>query len=369
MRRALFFAAALAALAACERKSEALKPEQPAKPAETIREVAAADGFGDPGETVNDVAFWSHPTVAFQSLVIAATPDALRSFNVETREPIGAATDAAGLTSIEMIYALEAGATTKTGYVIGAANGRYIVRRIDEGTRAFDTILVDQTAPAAGGFCAGRVADGLAIFEFGDESLARRSFAFNGMRAAVGDPAPLASSGGLIACMVDERANAVITVARDGAIRRIEATTGEAFGIALPQDATPDSAGAAFSRTAEGVDGGQVAALDGETGVIRLFDLSDGHALGAVRVKATFDLDAIAKATSIAVGSANYGNVYRDGALAVVTADAEGAPIRLVPWNGVLGALDVALGEGFNPRGSHAEAEEEDNLSIELTEP
>jgi hypothetical protein len=368
MRKPLLIAAlALATLTACERKTNAPKPDAPS--AEAVREVAAADGYGAPGETVNDVVFWAHPSVNFESLVIAATPDALRSFHVETGEPIGAATDAAGLTAIEIVYAPQDGAPSAVGYVIGVADGRYLVRSIHEGTRNFDTILVDQGAPAQKRFCAGKVGDGFAIFELGAEALLQRSLSFNAMRAAVGEPTMLAPGRDMIACTVDERTNAVVVTHRDGAIRQIEATTGEAFGLAMPAGVSPESASVAFSKATDGADGGQVAVLDGETGVVRLYDLNDGHALGAVRVKATFDLDAVAQAKSIAIGSANYGNVYRDGALAVITAGGEGAPIRLVPWNGVLTALEQPLGEGFNPRSAYADADEEDVFSIELIEP
>ncbi len=122
----------------------------------------------------------------------------------------------------------------------------------------------------------------------------------------------------------------------------------------------------------EAANGGAIAVLEGASGVIRLFDLADGHALGAVRIKSTFDLKAIASAKAIAFGYGNYGGVYRDGILAVVAngeAGAEQPPIRLVPWTGVLAALQLPLGENVDPRDPSPAEADESVIDIEFIEP
>lgn len=350
--------------AACERA----KPPAPAEPAAPvdIREVAAADAYGAAGDKVNAVAFWSHPSVNFQGLVIASGPAGLRGFDIESGSLVASAGDAGATEGVGVIYV---GPKPAQGYAIAAAGAGYVARSIDNETRAFAPVAIEMGAPRAGAFCIGRRGGGHAVYEIIGDGVAARELVVGEGQISLGDPRSFASVKDVASCQVDDRDGAVVTIGNDGAIRRIEPDAGESFGLALIDGMIADGSAILMSSGVadENTHGGAVAVLDGKSALIRVVDLADGHALGTVRVKSTFDLEAVASASAIASGSGNYGNVYRDGILAVVAND--GAPIRLVPWNGVLAALQVPLGENVDPRDPSPAPEDDGVIDIELVKP
>jgi hypothetical protein len=354
---------ALAALlAACERKPEEPIPDPDVK-APAAAEVAAADSYGAPGADVADVAFWSHPSVAFESLLIAATAEAVTAYSIETGESVFEIPG--GADEVEVFYAGEgAGAQ---GYLLAAGDGAYRLYTIYQDGAGFDPITTANGVTSASVICAGGGA-APSIYEARGGKLAARALTIVANGAGIGDPRALADIPDAIGCTVDPLTDEIVTASRDGAIRRVDAATGAVFGLALPQDISPSASGLAVARNETGEAQGQVALLDAKSGGVSLFDAKDGRALGAVRVKATFDLGAVESASRIVVGSANYGGVYRDGALAVVTSG-DGAPVRLVPWNGVMGALTLPVAAVIDPRAPKGAAAEDDVISIELIEP
>lgn len=354
--RSISVVLALLAVSACD---DARKTA-PAAPAIEVREVAAADGYGAAGETVNAVAFWSHPSVNFQSLVIAASEGGVKGYNIESGEEVASAPG--GATDLAVFY-LGAGATAQ-GYAIARVGDAYAVYAIANDAPALAPLAVTGPAPGADAFCV----SGGNLYEAGGDRLSVRDIAVLTGGAVIGEARTIAEAPGVVACHVDDRSGDIITVSKDGAIRRVDPLTGESFGLAYVDRAVASALFLMTTKEPENASGGALAALDGASGVISLFDLADGHALGAVRLKSTFDLDAVASAKTIAAGYGNYGGVYRDGALAVVTAGG-GAPIRLVPWNGVLDTLALTPGENVDPRTPQPEAEDERVIDIELTQP
>ncbi|MCB2112712.1 MAG: hypothetical protein KDD85_04095 [Parvularculaceae bacterium] len=358
----LFTAAASIALAACG-KGEIEPEPAPEKPVREISEVAAADAFGTPGETVNAVAFWSHPSVNFESLLVAGGDKGLTAYNIESGEKISAA--AQGPVDALSVFYSGSGAQARA-YVIAGTNDRYEFYSVDNVTRALSPAPLANDAMRAGAFCAGRVGGAISLFEISKEGIAERRIETGENGVTLGNPQKIAPLN-LRACHVDERAGDIVVISDDGALLRLDPKSGETFGLAFA-DAPPTSSALVLTTAPDQVQGGALALLDGETGVVSLFDLVDGHALGAVRVKATFDLEAVSSARAIGAGYGNYGGVYRDGALAIVTADG-GAPIRLVPWNGVLGAISQPLGETVDPRAPQAADEDAPVIKIDLIEP
>lgn len=354
--------AAVAALSACERKPEEPIPD-PEVTGPAVADVAAADSFGEPGDAVASVAFWSHPSVAFESLLFAATDGAIKAFRVETGETafeIPVAVD-----DVEVIYAGEG--QSAQGYLIAAGDGAYQLYSIDQDGKGFKAVATANAGGAAEVFCAGGGA-AVALYESAAGKMSARPVTIVANGAELGDARLVAEVSDIVGCNVDPLTDEVIAVSRDGAVRRIDPKTGVVFGLALPQNLTPSSSGIAVGRSETGDARGHVALLDAASGVISVFDAKDGHAQGALRVKATFDLNAVETASRIAVGSANYGGVYRDGALAVVTSG-EGAPVRLVPWNGVMGALSLPVAAVIDPRKPEGESAEEGVISIDIIEP
>lgn len=349
-------------LAACERPAKEEPAEPPARAVE-VREVAAADAYGEPDESVNAVAFWSHPSVNFESLLLAATDTGLEAFNIETGERVASA-GAAPASALAVFYSGDG--QTAEAYAVALSGGIYEFYAIANDAPAFTPLPATNTRAGATAFCAG----GGALYEAGRGRLAARDIGLSANGVSLSAARDIAPVDKIAACAVDDRAGDIIAISSDGVIRRIDPETGEVFGLAIAEGVKADASGVFLMQTAEpeNAPGGAVVLLDGEAGTARLYDLIDGRALGAVRVKSTFDLDAVASARSIAVGYGNYGGVYRDGALAIVTTG-DGAPIRLVPWNGVLAAIQLPLGENVDPRDPHPAAEDEGVLSIEFIEP
>ena len=349
-------------LTACDRKPASPVPD-PDVAAPPIDEVAAADSYGAEGDSITDVAFWSHPSVAFESLLIAAGAAGVSAYEIETGD---AAFEIPGaVANIEVFYSgVGAGAQ---GYLLSAGDGAYRLHAIFQDGKGSSPVVMANAARPADIYCAGGGA-APKIYEAAAGKLAARTITIVGNGAELGDARAISEIGDIIGCHVDPLSEDVIVAGRDGAIRRIDPKTGAVFGIALPKDAAPSASGLAVGRDEGGVAQGQVALLDSKSGVVSFFDSKDGHALGAVRVKATFDLDAVEAASRIAIGSANYGGVYRDGALAVITSGA-GAPVRLVPWNGVMGALSLPVAAAIDPRAPEGPAAEEGVISIDLIEP
>ncbi len=355
--RSVLIAAAL--LSSCERKAATPDPEKPIEP--TFSEVGAADAFGAPGGDVNDVAFWSHPDVAFESLVLTVNDAVVEAFAVETGRLVFSVPG--GADTIEVFYAGE----KSPGFFIAASGGAYRLFAIAGDGRSAASQGLFEAASEMALFC---VKGGVepVLYEIAGGTISSRALTIAANAAELASPETLVESGNAVACHVDPFRDDVIVISSDGAIRRINPASGAVFGIALPAELSAGASSLAVGRTEAGEPSVQVALLDERTGSISLFDASDGHALGRIRVKATFDLEAVTSASRIDIGSANFGGVYRDGALAVVTSGA-GAPVRLVPWNGVMSALSLRVPAALNPRSPKIEPEDDDVISIEVIEP
>lgn len=357
---------AVAALAACERKAKPVAPD-PDVPAEEAREVAAADAYADAGEAVNAVAFWSHPSINFEGLLLATSGPAIAAYSIETGEQRASAMIDGPAGGVAVFYA--GVGPQAQGYAVVTNALGYSFFSI--GGQPGSLTPAANIGGATARFCVGRRGAGNVLYQLRDDMVEERAITFGADGGVLlADAAALAKIEGVAFCAVDDRSGAIITVSEDGAIRRIDPASGESFGLAIATGVKPAGAALFLMRTAEPANapGGAVALLDGASGAIRFYDLEDGHALGSVRIKSTFDLTAVESATAIAAGSGNYGGVYRDGALAVVTAG-PGAPIRLVPWNGVLAALQLPLGENVDPRDPSPAAEEKNLINIEFVEP
>lgn len=359
----------LVLLSACERKAEAPLADDAKPGAAAAAEVAAADAFGPAGEAVADVAFWSHPSVNFESRLLATVGPRVVAYNIETgeEESTGLVDGPAG--AIGVFY--DGVGAAAQGYALVSNGLGYSAFAIDNKTAALIPVPVAGPDGAASRFCVGRRAGGAALYEVGAASLDRRAITIGSQDLVIGAPQPLAAIERALSCAVDDRSGAVIAVSADGAVRRIDPETGASFGLTVAEGFQPASAAIVLMTVAEGDDasGGAIALLDGAAGAISLFDLADGHALGVIRVKSTFDLEGVKAATAISAGAGNYGGVYRDGALAVIADGDQTPPIRLVPWNGVLGALQLPLGENVDPRTPAPVTEDETVIDIGFIEP
>ena len=366
---AAFSMAVFALTTGCSRRNDGQSAagDNTAGAAVEAKNVAAADGYGPEGGGVNAVAFWTHPTLPFAGMLIAATNNGLESFNIENGDPVGNA-PVKDASAIAVFY--EGEGPTAQGYAVALTKGGYEIFAIDNISRALNPINAPMTGRPANSFCLARRNGSEAIIELSAEKISARPIEIIGDTATIGEARKIADLNAPRACFSDPRNSALFIISNDGAIRRFDDGSDKPFGVALPSGLKVGAVAAAFNMGAENAEtaAGQIAILNDADGVIRLFDETSGELLGAVKVSATFDLDAVTSANAIAIGSANFGGVYRDGLLAIVT-KGEGAQIRLVPWNAVMDALGEQLGGVFNPREPHGPQPDAPLIDIKIKQP
>ncbi|MEQ8178909.1 MAG: hypothetical protein RIA10_11315 [Amphiplicatus sp.] len=369
--RHLSFSVAFLALAACGRDS------QPQQDRELLQspavEVAAVDQFGPVTGAVKGIAMWSHPTLPFNGLVIAAGEAGLVAWNIEDGTEV-ARNDRSPLEGVSVAYL--GNGTQAQGYAAARTAGGeadYTFYAIDNVSREFNLLSTASFGKRheGRGFCLGGNGDALVLHEMTQTGWRSTSIAINLGGLAFSEPATTgAHKGGFTHCAVDELSGAIIALSAVGEVYRIEnssptllVSTGVSnpAGIGLALNGLAD-------ETPEDQCCGQIAVLDGANAVIHLFDREDGHALGAVRMAASFDVEAVASASALGMGYGNFGAVYRDGLVALATEDQDSA-IRLAPFNGVMDALAQPLGETANPRDLAPQQEEGFVIDVEIVKP
>ncbi len=366
-------AAFLAAAGCGERAGAPAVTEETAAP-EPVG-VIASDALSDLTASPTGIDFWTHPNVSFNSLIIVASADGLASYNVEDGTEVSRV-PGVSLSGVAVSY---------IGFGPLAAG---IAAAFDETESAFQFYGVDNVSrlflPLTGGpsirgavrgFCMGRAANSpdptLFVVRRGEMTVFNVTPDMDGETAGVaisgeaGTPIPETAT----ACAVDT-AGVVYILTNDGEIYRVDSDSAfdEPFAVAFANDSYDIAfLGSRQTDSASSVNG-QIAILDGETGIVELFDASDGRALGAARIDAADDIEAVTEATVMGASAANLGGLYRDGAIALGIAG-ENPTVRLIPANGVANALGVAPLPPANPRGETARAEETNDLVINPTAP
>ena len=83
--------------------------------------------------------------------------------------------------------------------------------------------------------------------------------------------------------------------------------------------------------------------LNAENGVVTIVNAANGETQGAINLGEFSDLSGVAGATRLAVGSDNFGGIYRAGAVALASLDAEKAAVRLTSLLAVARALGISI--------------------------
>lgn len=359
-------AAALLALAACGREP-AEAPGTPAPEPVEAAQVAAVDEFGPAPAPIAGVAFWSHPALPFNGLVLAATSDGLVAYNIEDGREVAAA---GGFSATGLSVAYVGKGPAAQGYAVARAEGSgedggpaYRFYAIDNAER---TLALQTTLFIGGrgieGFCFGPTREGgLALHEMRADGWRATELEIRAGVVTATATQSMPHDGGFTRCAVDDIDGAVYAATPDGALYRLEAGAEPVLLARTPAKA-PADIGLALNGLVEGGPTeeccGQIALLDGATGEVYLYDREDGALLGAVRLKASFDVDGVGEATAMGMTYGNYGAIYRDGVLALAT-NGERPVLRLTPLNGVMDALGKPLGPTANPRDLAPQEEEE----------
>ncbi|MEM9168787.1 MAG: hypothetical protein AAGC56_03960 [Pseudomonadota bacterium] len=346
---------------------------QPGAPAVVDAAIVQAQIGGFEG-AISGAAFWSHPGVPFNGLVVAVDAGGIKAFNVEDGAPVSAV-DEPGLDGVAVGY-LGVGAPA-AGYAVSRrpATGDFAVFAIDNATRA---LTARASSIGAGGpvdaFCLGRDGApdaGLALHAFGDGTLTTYGLAegSDGLAATATFTRP--APAGVVSCAVDDADGGIFALDGTGAVVRFDASGEAAEPFATTPAARPSGLAVALNGLVPGGDTGQccgqVLVLDGADGVLHVYDRETGAAVGAARIDPSFDVAAVEAASGLGVGYGNYGGALRDGAVAHVTTDDDGAPaLKLTPYAGVLNAIDLAYGAPAKPRGTPADDDAEEGFAIDL---
>lgn len=405
--------AILALAAACERGSQtpgdapdSTADDAPGAAASSASESSSAsgiaadvtitDGYGDAsaGSAIRDIAFWSHPTLAFNSLIIAGGDDGVVAFGAENRAPLdGFIADNAPVTALDVAYRGE-GADASALLSTADAKGRMRLFDIDNVTgAATERYTWSMTADMVTGLCtaipaaihdgatdedpAGNGATFYTYVVF-DGLLTRQTLVIRpdrirptGARTYPATPSPL------VDCVVDPASQSVFGLAENGDIYRLV----DERSLSLIGSANTDGAPVSFGLILKG--DGAVLTTMGANGDVALND-ADGHAMGRFRAKASFDIDGFDRVNALGAGFGNYGGVYSDGAIAI--AGDNNAPrdnnddgdnggekaqpaIRIVPWNSVMTALRQPVGTPVDPRTPQPVSIDAPGLEIELPRP
>lgn len=384
MRNALIALGALALVAACGERKSAEAPSSPSQtPAQpsSASEVSAIDQFGPVASEITDASFWVHPSISFNSLLIAATKSGLVAFNIEDGAEVAKSEgwEAGGLAVFyrgAFSRDAEGSARRARGFVIASdkSAGAYRAFEVDNETRALQPLAISGAPKPGDGFCAGpqsaRLAGRLAVLTGKSLALYDVEIARDGL--AFADATSLSLPADAVACAINPFDGALYVLLKNGEVlRRVESQNVAVDNYFASGAEIPAALGVALNEPPAGAPTdmccGQLFVLDRKDATVRLFDLEDGHALGAVRLKSTYDVEGVTAATALGVGSGNFGGVYRDGVVALAT-DGENPAVRLTPLNGIMDALGVPIGLARNPRLANPRPDEVQCADPALTE-
>ncbi len=378
--------AAFALLAACsppEREAtpdaveEATPPpvEDPT-PTDQPAEVSTIDELAKLSATAHGLAFWKHPTLPFKSMVIAATGVGVIGYDIEDGAEV-ARLEGIEAGGVDIAY-IGQGDTSRAVMAVHDRSQQAIVfYGVDNISRQFapdlTAIAIDEDAD---GFCFGRIPgrEMFTLYVLRDDRLYGQDIGAYASSNVLQDVVIHSLPAAAVACAVDDRDGSVFVAAKDGAIYRFDRGEGLTTPFAQSAARQPVSIGIALNGSIDSDTSdpccGQIALLNGADGVVHLFDRKDGRDLGAVRLIRFDEIEGVHAATAMALGYANYGGIYRSGALALAT-NGESPALRMTPFGGIANALEFTLGEPVNPRGSNPEPDKDPNtiIDIEIVKP
>lgn len=356
LRSFLILCALLTGLAACERKAETPEPEEPA-----VERVDAllSDDLPDLAAPATGVAFWEHPTLSFNSLLIVANENGVVSYNMENGEEV-ARIDGFNAQGAAVSY-LGNGAQA-AGFLssFDEAEGLFRFYGVDNASRAF-LPLNDGPAirGAVRGFCMGRAqdADAPTLFVIQNARIQLFNLEANADGVTVAGEASVDAPDNLVSCAVAHD-GVVILAADDGDIYRLAEENAFSAPFAEAGAKTPGDIAVIASAAGEDASaGGQILLLDESDGAVHVFDRASGRPLGIVDFAGTDVMPAAESATVMNASSANLGALYRDGVIAFGVVSEEGPAVRLAPKSSLLNALALPVGDPVSPRGAASESD------------
>ncbi len=360
--RTLSCALATAALAACSEEETPPPTEEPATPTSVATpdidaaDVIASDELGGFEGPVAGVAFWNHPRLPFQGLLLVAADNKLTAYNIEDGVAVSAL-DGFETTGLALDYQ-GVGATARAiGAGFDVSENQFRFFSVADDTRQLQIRPSLMVAPSVvDGFCLGRTEDSdtLSLHVLSGDAIVSHALAVADAGVSVSQSSRRDGPEAFAACAVDSLDGAVFAVGASGDIYRYTNDTAQPPApFASTGARQPAAAAVIFNGLVEGGSTddccGQIAVLDGDTGVVSVVDRDDGHALGRIAIAASYDVEAVTSASAMGLGAGNFGGAYRNGVLAIATGDTgDGSRtdvLRLAPWSGVLNALQQPVSQ------------------------
>ena len=364
MRHASLAVLSLFVLSACGQENDVSS----ASDAEAVAPiaVAAADQLTDLNGPVTGIDFWTHPNVAFSSVMIIAGENGVASYNIEDGNEVSAIPGVSAQGAAVSYIGYGPRAKGLLAYFDRDASA-FSIFEIDNVTRNFKPVTGDiAIRGSVRGFCFGRGVDAegptLAVLQKGE--LTQYSFSIENATLTASASAKETAPDDVVSCAIDGVDGSIFVARENGTVHRLGTDgPGELFAKG-DINAVGDIAVLSATNIAE--DGvvsfsGQVIVLDKTNAMIHAFDRADGSLIGKGTIGDAFEIDAVAASNVMGAVSANLGAIYRNGAIALSLAD-EANVVRLIPANGLINALNLPDGEALSPRGIIAEPEDSDLL-------
>lgn len=362
MRLTALLLAALMFAAACERETSSPATEAPAATEFEAVSAPVSDELPGLAAPATGIAFWDHPRLSFNGLMIVATGAGVFAYSMEDG------------TEVSRIDGVNAQGVAAGYFGLGAPAAGFIAfydsaeksfrfYGVDNESRAF---LPLQGGPAPRGavkaFCVGRAQDAAtpALFAIEKGRIEVFNLAPDAGGVAVESKAEIKAPDNLVSCAVDLD-GALLAAAANGDIFKLAGENSFAATFARAAVAKPGNLSviAAASEDDASAAGGIIFLGGLEKGQVQVFDRESGESLGVVALEGTDDMPAVGAADVFGATGANLGALYRNGVIAFGVANAgDGPALRIAPTSTVKNALSIPLGEPVSPRGNAPQAEE-----------
>jgi myo-inositol-hexaphosphate 3-phosphohydrolase len=382
MRIAVIVLLSLTLISGCGRQS-ADAPENSAAPI-ILAEAPASDALSGLSAPPTGIAFWTHPNVAFNGLVIVASEDGVASYNIEDGNEVSRIPGVNAQGAAVSYLGVGSQARGLLAYFdLGAS--AFKIHTIDNASRAFQPVEGDiPIRGALRGFCFGRAADAqspeLVVLQKGE--MTRYTFSVEDNSLTATADITQAAPADVVSCAVDNNDGSVFVARENGAIHRIDSEEAGALFARADIAEVGDVAILLSQNTQADLPSvsGKIVLLDKSTGDLHVFNREGGQAIGVLTVTTSGDDEgsplAVGPAKAMGATGANLGGLYRNGAMALgVTPDdrsdnsadqgVQSAAIHLVPVNEMMNMLDLPNTEPVNPRGVSAPVED-DGLLIDI---
>lgn len=362
MRLNALLLAALMFAAACERDGSSPEAAAPAAPEIAAVSAPVSDELPGLPAPATGIAFWDHPRLSFNGLMIVATGKGVFAYSMEDGTEVSRIDDVSAQGLATGYFGAGAAAAGFIAFYDGAEQ-TFRFYGVDNESRAF---LPLEGGPAASGpvkgFCLGRAEDAAApaLFAIEKGRIEVFNLAPGASGVAVESKAEIKAPDTLVSCAVDLDGS-LLAAASNGDVYKLAGENSFAAPFARAAVMKPGNLSviAAASEEDASVVGGVIFLAGLDKGQVQVFDRESGQSLGAVVLEGTDDMPAVGAADVFGATGANLGALYRNGVIAFGVSSAEGGPaLRIAPASTVKNALSIPLGEPVSPRGTAPQTED-----------